>query len=37
VERWQEKVKLGIKPGQPTPVDNDQYMADNLEEVTNDE
>lgn len=34
ISRWEEKKKLGIKPGQPAPVDNDQYTGDNLEEVT---
>lgn len=34
VERWQEKVKLGIKPGQPLPKEELPEMTDdNLEEI----
>lgn len=34
IERWQEKVKLGIKPGSPLPKDEEgEYMADNLNEI----
>lgn len=34
VERWQEKVKMGIKPGQPLPQEEDlQMIGDNMEEI----
>jgi hypothetical protein len=36
VERWQEKVKMGIKPGQPLPKEEDTIMTgDNLGEIEN--
>lgn len=39
IQRWMEKEKLGIKPGQPIKQEdpNDQYTGDNLDQIGDEE